>query len=115
MGLTSFYLVKIQPNSKFYRPHQNFRDPPLDVRTVFSDNVACKFKELPASTEDIETEWCLFRTALITFATNCCGRKRVGGAKSSEKRTPWWNQEVKEAIRAKKVVNKAWLANKSSV
>ena len=38
----------------------------------------------------------------------------VGGTKSSEKRTPWWNQEVKEAIRAKKVAYKAWLANKSS-
>ena len=45
----------------------------------------------------------LFRTALIASATNCYGRKRVGGTKSSEKRTPWWNQEVKEAIRAKKV------------
>ena len=35
--------------------------------------------------------------------------------KSSEKRTPWWNQEVKEAIRAKKVAYDAWLANKSSL
>ena len=41
-------------------------------------------------------------------------RKRVGGTKSSEKRTLWRNQEVKEAIRAKKVAYKAWLANKSS-
>ena len=57
----------------------------------------------------------MFRTAVITSATNCCGRKRVGGTKSSEKRTPWWNQEVKEAIRAKKVAYKAWLANKSSL
>ena len=57
----------------------------------------------------------MFRTAVITSAANCCGRKRVGGTKSSEKRTPWWNQEVKEAIRAKKVAYKAWLANKSSL
>ena len=35
--------------------------------------------------------------------------------KSSEKRTPWWKQKVKEAIRAKKVAYKAWLANKSSL
>ena len=28
---------------------------------------------------------------------------------------PWWNQEVKEAICAKKVAYKAWLANKSSL
>ena len=57
----------------------------------------------------------MFRTAVITSATNCCGRKRVGGTKSNEKRTPWWNQEVKKAIRAKKVAYKAWLANKSSL
>ena len=83
------------------------------VRTAYADNIALKFKELPASTEDIETEWCSFRTAVITLATNCCGHKRVGGMKSSKKRTSWWNQEVKEAIRAKKVAYKAWLANKS--
>ena len=57
----------------------------------------------------------MFRTAAITSAVNCCGRKRVGETKNSEKRTHWWNQEVKEAIRAKKVAYKAWLANKSSL
>ena len=57
----------------------------------------------------------MFRTAAIASTTNCCGRKRVGGTKSSEKRTPWWNQEVKEAIHAKTVASKAWLANKSSL
>ena len=86
-----------------------------EVRTAFANNIASKFKELPTSTEDIKTEWCLFRTAVITSATNCCGRKRVEGTKNREKRTLWWNQEVKEAIRAKKVAYKAWLANKSSL
>ena len=85
------------------------------VRTAFADNIASKFKKLPAFTEDIETLWCLFRTAVIKSATKCCGRKRVGETKRSEKRTPWWNQEVKETIRAKKVAYKAWLANKPSV
>ena len=86
-----------------------------EVRTAFANNIASLFKELLASIKDIETEWSLFRTAVITSATSCCGRKRVGGTKNSEKRTPWWNQEVKEAICAKKVAYKAWLANKSSV
>ena len=57
----------------------------------------------------------MFRTAVITSATNCCARRRVGGTKSSEKKAPWWNQEVKEAIYAKKVAYKALLANKSSL
>ena len=57
----------------------------------------------------------MFRTVAIASATNCCGRKRVGGTKSIEKRTPWWNQKVKKAIRAKKVAYKAWLTHKSSL
>ena len=57
----------------------------------------------------------MFRTVVITSAINCCERKRVGGTKSSEIKTPRLNQKVKEAIRAKKVAYKAWLANKSSV
>ena len=32
----------------------------------------------------------------------------------SEKKTAWWNQEVKEAISAKKTVFRAWLTNKLS-
>jgi len=30
-----------------------------------------------------------------------------------KKLTPWWNQEVKDAIRAKKVACKAWRHNKA--
>ena len=73
-----------------------------NLRTAFADNIASKFKELPAFTEDIETDWCLLQTAVITSASNCWGRRRVGGTKSGTKRTPCWNQEVKEAIVPKK-------------
>ena len=105
---------------KTFRPQKTYRIQweslaDKEVRTAFADSIAYKFKELPTSTENIETEWCLFQTAVITSATNCCESKRVGGTKSSKKRTPWWNQEVKEAICAKKVAYKAWLANKSSL
>ena len=93
---------------KTFRPRETYRIQweslaDQEVQSAFADNIASKFKELPAFTEDSETDWCLFRTAVNISATNCCGRKRVGGTKSSEKRTPWWNQEVKQAIRAKKV------------
>ena len=72
---------------KIYRTEwESFVDE--EVRTTFADKVASKFKELSTSIEDIETEWCLFRTAVITSAADCCGRKRVGGTKSSEKVTP---------------------------
>ena len=56
----------------------------------------------------------LFRSAIISSAAESCGRKRLRVAGDSEKRTPWWNQEVKEAIRAKKDAFKAWLQDRSS-
>ena len=42
----------------------------------------------------------LYRSALIRSAAESCGRKRLRVVGDSEKRTLWWNQEVKEAIRA---------------
>ena len=47
-------------------------------------------------------EWSLFRTAIISSAVESCGRKRLRMAAGSEKTTPWWNQDVREAIPAKK-------------
>ena len=38
----------------------------------------------------------------------------MGGQTGSEKRSAWWNQEAKEAIRRKKTAFRAWLTNKSS-
>ena len=63
---------------------------------------------------DVEKEWLLFRSAIISSTAESCGRKRLRVAGDSEKRTPWWNQEVKEAIRAKKDAFKAWLQDRSS-
>ena len=73
-----------------------------EVRKQFASSISSKFKLLPDVSEDIEKEWLLFRSAIISSAAESCGQKRIKGADDSEKRTPWWNQEVKEAIRAKK-------------
>ena len=51
---------------------------------------------------------------MISLAAKSCGRKRlIRMAAGSEKRRPWWNQNVKEAIRAKKDAFKALLQNRS--
>ena len=59
-------------------------------------------------------EWSLFRTAMISSVADSCGRKRLRTAEGSEKSILWWNQDVKEAIRAKKDAFKALLQNRSS-
>ena len=58
-------------------------------------------------------KWLLFQAA-ISSAVESCERKRLRMASGSEKRTPWWNQDVREAIQAKKVVFKALLLNRST-
>ena len=84
-----------------------------EVRKQFASSISSKFRQLPDVSEDIEREWLLFRSAIISSAAESCGRKRLRMAGDSEKRTPWWNQEVKEAIRAKKDAFKAWLQDRS--
>ena len=78
------------------------------VRHTFASKVAFLFRELPDYTEDVETECDLFKSS----AAANCGCKCMGGQIGSEKRNAWWNQEVKEVIRAKKTEFRAWLTNK---
>ena len=85
-----------------------------EVRKQFASSISSKFRQLPDVSEDIEREWLLFRSAIISSAAESCGRKRLRMAGDSEKRTPWWNQVVKKAIRAKKDAFKAWLQDRSS-
>ena len=73
-----------------------------EVRKQFASSVSLKFRQLPDVFEDIEKEWLLFRSAIISSAAESCGQKWLREEGNSEKRTPWRNQEVKEAIRAKK-------------
>jgi len=73
--------------------------------------VWAKFRQLPDESEDIEMEWSLFRSVITASAVECCGQKRLRVAGDSEKRTPWWNQHVKEAIRAKKDAFKTLFQN----
>ena len=83
------------------------------VRHTFASKVASLFRVLPEYTKDVETEWDLFKSAVIISAASSCGCKRVEDQMGSKKRTAWWNQEVKEAIRAKKTAFRSWLTNKS--
>ena len=85
-----------------------------EIRKQFASSISSKFRQRSDVSEDIEKEWLLFRSPIISSAAESCGRKRLKVAGDSEKRTPWWNQEVKEAFRAKKDAFKAWLQDRSS-
>ena len=86
-----------------------------EIRKQFAFSILSKFRQLPDVSEDIEKEWLLFRSAIISSAAESCGRKRLKVAGDSEKRKPWWNQEVKEAMQTKVDALKAcWLQDRSS-
>ena len=48
----------------------------------------------------------LFQTVMISLAVESCEQKQLRMAVDSEKRTTLWNQNVKEAIQAKKLLLK---------
>ena len=113
----SLRLSKPWPNKRSNRSSVTYRIKcealeDKEVRKQFASSISSKFRQLPDVSEDIEKEWLLFRSAIISSAAESCGRKRLRMAGDSEKRTPWWNQEVKEAIRAKKDAFKAWLQDR---
>ena len=103
----SLRLSKPWPNTKSRKSPVTYRIKwealeDKEVKKQFASSMSSKFRQLPDVSEDIELEWTLFRTAVISSAAECCGRKRLRKTGESEKRTPWWNDDVKQAIRMKK-------------
>ena len=116
----SLRLSKPWPNKKSNRSSVTYRIKwealeDKEVRKQFASSISSKFRQLPDVSEDIEREWLLFRSAIISSAAESCGAENgLEWRAIVRKRTPWWNQEVKEAIRAKKDAFKAWLQDRSS-
>jgi len=57
-------------------------------------------------------EWQLFKAAVSLSAAREFVWKRHGVVNNGKNVTPWWNQEIKDAIQAKKVAWNAWLQKK---
>ena len=49
------------------------------MRHTFASKVAFLFRELPDFTEDVETEWDLVKSAVVTSVAASCGCKYVCG------------------------------------
>ena len=82
------------------------------IHLWFASSISSKIKQPSDIFEDIEKELLLFRSAVISLPPENFGRKWFRVAGDSEKITFWWNQKVKEAIRAKKDEFKALLQDK---
>ena len=48
-----------------------------EVRKQFASNVSNNFRQLADAFDDIEKEWQLFKSEIISSAAKCCARKRL--------------------------------------
>ena len=77
----SLRLLKPWPNKRSNRSSVTYRIKwealeDKEVRKQFASSISSKFRQLPDVSEDIEREWLLFRSAIISSAAESCGRKR---------------------------------------
>ena len=83
------------------------------VRCNFAENIDQRLSHLPPKEANVETEWSLFHTAILGAATETCGVKRIGPP-IGEKRTPWWNDEVRTVVAEKKAAYRAWIGRQTA-
>ena len=59
----------------------------------------------------VEEEWAMFNGSVMKCAREVCGMRRVGGGR--RKGSEWWNDEVSEAVAAKRGAYEEWLQRES--
>ena len=80
------------------------------VRSRFMERFAEGFEALPADCGDIEAEWANFKRFILGVAEECLGSVTSGGG---NKKTGWWNADIKEAVLEKRKLYLVWLQDKA--
>ncbi|TWW59282.1 hypothetical protein D4764_06G0008120 [Takifugu flavidus] len=83
------------------------------VRLVFNSHLRQSFDRVPRAVGDIESEWAMFRSAIVKTAVVSCGCKVAGAGCGSNPCTRWWTPEVRGAVRLKKEAYRSWLVCES--
>ena len=99
----SLQLSKPWPNRRSNRSSVTYRIKwetleDKEVRKQFASSVSSKFRQLPDVSQDIEKEWLLFRSAIISSAAESCGQKRLRVAGDSEKRNLGGTKRLKKLL-----------------
>ena len=90
----------------------------INLRVLNEEETKQNFKEelgKPLTGIDLDAlcmaeTWSIFKASLIEILSKACGVKKVG--KGPVKKTHRWNDNVKEAIKDKKKLYKAWVRSK---
>ncbi|CAF3168871.1 unnamed protein product [Rotaria sp. Silwood2] len=97
---------RTQPKKVFRIKWEALGDTP--IRQKFANKVEQGYSQLPINEGDSESEWLLFRTAVIGAAADTCGLKRLGLV-NGQKRTAWWTEEIRKIINNKKTAYRTWV------
>ena len=81
-----------------------------EIRRSFENKISEKFAGVSEQCSDIESEWRMYKRGFLSVAEECLGKGTRGG---DNKKTKWWNEEIKAAVAEKKKVYRAWLQNRS--
>ncbi|KAK3561507.1 hypothetical protein QTP86_006177 [Hemibagrus guttatus] len=80
------------------------------VRGDFNSHLRKSFNQIPREVGDIESEWTMFSSSIVDAAIRSCGRKVSDAFRGGNPRTQWWTPEVRDAVKLKKELYRAWLA-----
>lgn len=80
------------------------------VWEVINSYIWENFKQVPREVGDIESEWTLFTTSIVSAAVQSIGRKVSGACRGGNPQTQWWTPEVRDAVKLKKESYWAWQA-----
>ena len=90
----------------------------INLRALNEEETKQKFEEelgktltgIDLDALSMDDTWSIFKASLIETLSKACGVKKAG--KGPVKKTPWWNDNVKEAVKDKKKLYKAWVRSK---
>lgn len=80
------------------------------IKSRFVNKISEQFAGVSDYSVDIEREWTGYKNAILSAAEECLGRSGCGG---SNKKTKWWNEEIKAAVAEKKKAYLVWLPDKN--
>ena len=83
-----------------------------EVRLRFQGRLQLKMKRsAEVNSGEVEKVWREFKESMMSTVIEVCGTKQCG---DRQKRTGWWNEEVRTTVKRKKRVYKRWLQLKTT-
>lgn len=116
---TDHFLLVVKYRCKIY--HKKNKSKPftkLKVRSLedpekrkeYEERITKKLQTINQENTTIDQKWEIFKTAILESAEEVCGRVKIGQRK---KRTPWWNETVRQVVKEKKQAWKKYQKSKT--